>query len=216
MEAANIARVIALRAGIPESVPAVTVHRNCASGFEAFTTASERLAAGRGSVFIVGGAESMSQVPMLFKANDGAANSPRSPKSKIVGSKARRADRVPPGDFEPRVGLKLGLTDPVCGLNMGETAELLAREAPNHAARRRMPSRSVSQSARCAAAEASSQRKSARSIRNGRGDRRATMGRATINRWRCSAVCVPFSRNTAPSRRATPRRSPMARSLCSS
>src|SRR5215210_2454644 len=62
-EAANIARVIALRAGIPESVPAVTVHRNCASGFEAFTTASERLASGRGSVFVVGGTESMSQVP---------------------------------------------------------------------------------------------------------------------------------------------------------
>src|SRR3954447_10547390 len=53
-EAANIARVIALRAGIPESVPAVTVHRNCASGFEAFTTAYERLAAGRGTIFVVG------------------------------------------------------------------------------------------------------------------------------------------------------------------
>src|SRR6516225_6323633 len=64
-EAANIARVIALRAGIPESVPAATVHRNCASGFEAFTAAYERLAAGRGSVFIVGGTESMSHVPML-------------------------------------------------------------------------------------------------------------------------------------------------------
>ena len=38
-EAANVARVIALRAGVPESVPAVTVHRNCASGFEAFTAA---------------------------------------------------------------------------------------------------------------------------------------------------------------------------------
>src|SRR5881628_2379038 len=37
-EAGNIARVIGLRAGIPESVPAVTVHRNCASGFEAVTT----------------------------------------------------------------------------------------------------------------------------------------------------------------------------------
>lgn len=33
-----------------------------------------------------------------------------------------------PADFKPRVGLLLGLTDPVCGLNMGETAELLARE----------------------------------------------------------------------------------------
>src|SRR3954469_18659851 len=65
-EAANIARVIALLSGIPDSVPAVTVHRNCASGFEAFTTAYERLAAGRGSIFLVGGTESMSQVPLLL------------------------------------------------------------------------------------------------------------------------------------------------------
>src|SRR6266403_2321351 len=64
--APNIARVIALRAGIPDSVPASTVHRNCASGFEAFTTAYERMAAGRGSIFVVGGTESMSRVPLLF------------------------------------------------------------------------------------------------------------------------------------------------------
>jgi len=48
-EAANIARVISLRAGIPESVPAVTVHRNCASGFEAVTTAWERMASWTGT-----------------------------------------------------------------------------------------------------------------------------------------------------------------------
>src|SRR5882762_1518467 len=60
-DAANVARVIALRAGIPESVPAVTVHRNCASGCEAVTQAHERMAAGHGSIFIVGGTECMSQ-----------------------------------------------------------------------------------------------------------------------------------------------------------
>src|SRR6266513_1376723 len=52
-EAGNVARVIALRAGIPEHVPAVTVHRNCASGCESFTLAYERMAAGRGSIFVV-------------------------------------------------------------------------------------------------------------------------------------------------------------------
>src|SRR5712691_9999273 len=61
-DAANIARVIALRAGIPERVPAATVNRNCASGMESLTAAAERMAAGRGSVFIVGGTESMSNV----------------------------------------------------------------------------------------------------------------------------------------------------------
>src|SRR6516225_9415015 len=67
VDAANVARVIALRAGIPESVPASTVQRNCASGCEAITQAQEKLLAGRGSVFIVGGAESMSNIPLLFK-----------------------------------------------------------------------------------------------------------------------------------------------------
>src|SRR5437773_9953642 len=66
-DATNLARVIALRAGIPESVPAVTVQRNCASGCEAVTLAQEKLRAGRGSIFIVGGAESMSNIPLLFK-----------------------------------------------------------------------------------------------------------------------------------------------------
>src|SRR5437899_9854098 len=54
-EASNVARVIALRAGIPQQVPAMTVHRNCASGCEAVTLAYERMVAGRGSVFLVGG-----------------------------------------------------------------------------------------------------------------------------------------------------------------
>src|SRR5213080_541639 len=57
VDATNVARVIALRAGIPESVPAITVQRNCASGCEAITLAQEKMLAGRGSIFIVGGAE---------------------------------------------------------------------------------------------------------------------------------------------------------------
>src|SRR5271169_6497427 len=64
-EAMNIARVISLRAGIPQSVTAVTVQRNCASGCEALTQASEKLRAGRGSIFVVGGTDSMSNIPLL-------------------------------------------------------------------------------------------------------------------------------------------------------
>ena len=126
-DSANIARVIALRAGVPEEVPAVTVHRNCASGFEAITTAAERLAAGRGSVFLVGGTESMSKVPLLFQESTarkfGALAKSKSATRKIAALSAFRF-----ADFEPRIGLKLGLTDPVCGMNMGDTAELLASE----------------------------------------------------------------------------------------
>lgn len=126
-EAANVARVIALRAGLPEHVPAVTVHRNCASGFEAVTCANERMTAGRGEVFIVGGAESMSQIPLLFPP-DAADRFGRLARARSLAQRMTALAAFRPADFKPRIGLLLGLTDPVCGLNMGETAELLARE----------------------------------------------------------------------------------------
>src|SRR5438034_1991106 len=71
-DAANVARVIALRSGIPEHVPAVTVHRNCASGCEALTQAYEKMISDQGSVFVVGGAENMSQFPLLFSQSAAA------------------------------------------------------------------------------------------------------------------------------------------------
>lgn len=126
-DAANVARVIALRAGVPEKVPAMTVHRNCASGFEAVTQAVERAAAGRGEIFLVGGAESMSQTPLLF-TQAAAGKFARLSRAKSFGQKLGALAAFRPADFKPRIGLQLGLTDPVCGLNMGDTAELLARE----------------------------------------------------------------------------------------
>jgi acetyl-CoA C-acetyltransferase/acetyl-CoA acyltransferase len=127
VDAANVARVIALRAGIPERVPALTVQRNCASGCEALTLAQERLLAGRGEVFIVGGAESMSNIPLLFKPST-ADKLGRLAKARSLGQRLSSLAAFRPSDFQPRIGLLLGLTDPVSGLNMGETAELLARE----------------------------------------------------------------------------------------
>ena len=126
-EAGNVARVIALRAGIPEQVPAVTVHRNCASGCEALTAAYERMVAGRGSIFVVGGTESMSQIPLLYRSQ-AAEKFGKLARAKSLLQRARALAAFRPGDFQPRIGLQLGLTDPVCGLNMGETAEVLARE----------------------------------------------------------------------------------------
>src|SRR2546429_2171650 len=63
VDAANVARVIALRGGIPGHVPAGTVHRNFPSGCEALTHAHENMGAGRGSVFRLGRTENMSQIP---------------------------------------------------------------------------------------------------------------------------------------------------------
>src|SRR5271170_3137786 len=116
-DAANVARVIALRAGIPKSVPAVTVHRNCASGCEVITQAQEKILAGRGSIYIVGGTESMSNIPLLFKQST-AEKFSRLARAKSFGQKLKAFAAFRPKDFQPRIGLQLGLTDPVCGLNM--------------------------------------------------------------------------------------------------
>jgi acetyl-CoA acetyltransferase family protein len=126
-EAPNIARVIALRAGIPASVPGVTVHRNCASGFEAVTQAAEKMIAGRGDVFLVGGVESMSQIP-LFYSYEAAKKFGAFARAKDIGQKVQAATRFRLTDLRPEIGLQLGLSDPVCGLNMGETAETVSRE----------------------------------------------------------------------------------------
>ncbi|MFT5469478.1 MAG: acetyl-CoA acetyltransferase family protein [Verrucomicrobiales bacterium] len=126
-DAANIARVVALRAGIPESTPAMTVHRNCASGMESLTTAAERVASGKGEVFVVGGTESMSQTPFLYRRSAVEKFTVLS-RAKTFWKRLAAMAKFRPKDFSPVIGLKLGLSDPVCGLNMGQTAEVLARE----------------------------------------------------------------------------------------
>lgn len=128
VDAANVGRVIALRAGIPEAVTAITVSRNCASGFEAITQASDKAANGRGDIFLVGGAESMSNYPLIY--NEGAVKKFAGlGKAKTLGQKLGAFAAFRPKDlFAPKIALMLGLTDPVCGLGMGQTAELLARD----------------------------------------------------------------------------------------
>jgi acetyl-CoA acetyltransferase family protein len=126
-DAQNIARVIALRAGIPESKPAMTVHRNCASGLESLLTAHQRLNTGMGEVFIVGGVESMSNMPLHFPRSAMLKFAALS-KARGAGGKLSAISAFRPADFIPLIALKMGLTDPVSEMNMGETAEVLARE----------------------------------------------------------------------------------------
>lgn len=126
-DAANIARVIGLRAGVPQSVPAATVHRNCASGMEAVTTAAQRAASGHGDLFLVGGTESMSRIP-LYYSHETAGKFARLQRAKSFGDRLSAITSFRPADFKPRVGLQLGLNDPYSGMIMGDTAEVLARE----------------------------------------------------------------------------------------
>ncbi|QQL44153.1 thiolase family protein [Sulfuriroseicoccus oceanibius] len=126
-DAANIARVVALRAGVPMDRPAVTVQRNCASGMESVISAAVRMQACCGDVFLVGGVESMSTVPLLFRAQAAKKFAALARERGALG-KLKRMAAFRPSDFAPVIGLQLGLTDPVSGLGMGQTAELLARE----------------------------------------------------------------------------------------
>ncbi len=126
-DAQNLARVAALRAGVPEHVPAVTVHRNCASGMEAVTEGALRIQAGRGSLFLVGGVEAMSKGLVMYP--DSAAEWLAGlAKAKTLGQRLGHFLRFRPRFLKPRIGLMEALTDPVSGLIMGKTAEILARE----------------------------------------------------------------------------------------
>lgn len=125
-DASNVSRVLALRAGVPYDRIAHTVNRNCASGMEAIISAWHILCEGRSDLIVAGGTESMTNVPFIWsrQARDwfiqwGRAN---------WKGKLRLLTRWRPSFFRPIAALELGLTDPVCGLSMGQTAEILAKE----------------------------------------------------------------------------------------
>ena len=126
-DAQNVARIIGVRSGVPKEVPAVSVHRNCASGFEAITYACDKANNGKGDVFLVGGVESMSQMPLLFN-KDAKDKFGRLLTSKSITQKLSTAFKFRPSDFAPEVAIKMGLVDPLCGIGMGDTADKIARQ----------------------------------------------------------------------------------------
>jgi acetyl-CoA acetyltransferase family protein len=125
--ACNIARVIALKADLPEDLIAYTVHRNCASGMQSITTGFEKLLAGSGNIVIAGGTESMSQYPLKFGSRMTKLFT-NLMKAKTTLQKLSILSQFRPEYLKPIISIVEGLTDPICGLNMGQTAEVLARE----------------------------------------------------------------------------------------
>lgn len=128
LEATNVARVISLLSGIPKEKRAYTVSRNCASGFESVTSAAEKINSGVDDIVIAGGSESMSNIPLFYR-QDSAKIFLKMTKAKSPLERLGWFLRFRPRHFlKPGVGLEFGLTDPICGLNMGQTAEVLAKE----------------------------------------------------------------------------------------
>ena len=121
----NIGRVVALRMGCGHKVPGWTVMRNCASGMQALDSAMDSMRAGRSHLVLAGGVDALSRAPLLFSdpmvtwlANWYAAKS--------LGRRAALLAKFRPHYLAPVIGLMKGLTDPVVGLLMGQTAENLA------------------------------------------------------------------------------------------
>ena len=122
---ANIARVIALRIGGGDELTAYTVQRNCASGMQAVDNAVRNISHGYADLIMAGGVDAMSRAPLLLNKDmthwlSGFYG------AKSFGAKVQAISKLRGRFFAPVIALMRGLTDPVVGLNMGQTAENLA------------------------------------------------------------------------------------------
>lgn len=121
----NIGRVVALRMGCGQKVPGWTVMRNCASGMQALDSAIANIHAGRSGLVLAGGVDALSRAPLLFSDAmvrwlSGWYG------AKTTGQKLAALRKFRPGYLAPVIGIMKGLTDPIVGQLMGQTAENLA------------------------------------------------------------------------------------------
>lgn len=141
-DSVNISRVVALNAGIPKKTSAYTVHRNCASALESISQGFEKIRSGTMDVIVAGGTENMSQLPTMLpnkiqKIFDRLflAKGPQQAlplifelfKADLKQIKALLSGNMK-DDYFPVISVLQGLTDPFVGINMAQTAEILAKE----------------------------------------------------------------------------------------
>ncbi len=122
----NIAREVLFDAHLPDHVPASSVVMACATSNRAITDAAERIALGLAETIVAGGAECLSDVPILF-SRDFARRLVRLSKAKTAGQKARVFAGFRPGELAP---VAPAIAEYTTGLSMGESAEKMAKE--NH------------------------------------------------------------------------------------
>ncbi len=123
----NPARIAALRLGMGEAMPAFTVQINCGSGMQSIDTAYKYIRDGDSDLILAGGTEALSHAPMVLQTGAvewlAGLNEASSPQDY-----ARQLAQFNPKDFKPEISLAKGLTDPIVGLSMGQTAEVLAEQ----------------------------------------------------------------------------------------
>jgi len=125
VDAANVGRVAALMAGLPKKSRGYTVSRNCASGFESVTSGYEKIFSSAADVVVAGGTESMTNIPLIYGKKMTALFAGLF-RAKTPMQKLKTLASFRPSFLKPVIGVVSGLTDPVCGLNMGQTAENIA------------------------------------------------------------------------------------------
>lgn len=121
----NIGRVAALRLGCGYGVPGWTVMRNCASGMQAIDSGLVNIQAGRSDLVLAGGVDALSRAPLLY-SDDMVRWFSKWYGAKSIGAKLTAVRQFSPRMLKPVIGLLKGLTDPVVGMSMGQTAEELA------------------------------------------------------------------------------------------
>ncbi|MBV9492750.1 MAG: acetyl-CoA C-acyltransferase FadI [Acidobacteria bacterium] len=124
VKAPNIAREIVLGTGLPRKIPGFTVGEACASANQAITSAADMIFRGYADTVIAGGAESLSDVPILFSKNFAEALVASS-KGKSMGAKLGAFKGIRLKDLAPDAP---AIAESTTGLTMGESAEKMAKE----------------------------------------------------------------------------------------
>lgn len=124
VKAPNIAREIVLGTGLPRRIPGFTVGKACASANQAITAAADMIFRGYADTVIAGGAESLSDVPILFSRKFADALVGASRQKSAVG-KLRAFSAIRPKDLAPETP---AIAESTTGLTMGESAEKMAKE----------------------------------------------------------------------------------------
>src|SRR2546427_3312961 len=124
VKAPNIAREIILGTGLPRKIPGYTVGKACASSNQAITSAADLIFRGYADTVVAGGAESLSDVPILFSKKFATALVSAS-KQKSVGKKLGSFSGVKLHDLAPDAP---AIAESTTGLTMGESAEKMAKE----------------------------------------------------------------------------------------
>src|SRR5688500_16902906 len=120
----NIAREVTLGAAIPPRVPSFTVGRACASSNQAITSGAEQIALGMADIVIAGGAESLTDVPILFSKEMREALV-RASKAKSLGDRLQAFRTIRPRHLAP---ITPAIAEPTTGETMGESAEKMAKQ----------------------------------------------------------------------------------------